>query len=457
MKTKILALILALTMVLCALPAQAYTVRDGYLDFVAQYPEFVEKVLSKGQGRVSESMVIDFLAAIQRNLYDQNRYVAPVTEENFDDALINAVMSLSMLEAYAPLQAALLRAYPDAVSDALLHGRISPELMPLYEAVKAMVFDHNMLNEIDKSDNPTVYLMAFDPLDDVTVAKGSTPKLPAYTQATSETGIKVQVSINWTTVPGTGSTGTYTAVGRVTIPNGYEVASGVSDEIKVNVIVESNGTSGSTNGTSGSTSGGVTGNADTDNTDNKIVHKHTFTDVNESTASGKAIYALADAGVINGYPDETFKPDGNITRAEIMTMVVNALGILNAEATASFNDVAKADWYYVYIASGAANNLIKGYEDGSFKPNSNITRAEVMTIIYRVLNERSLLTAKAGEAVFADDASIPDWSKNMVYALRDNGIVTALSDNKIQAEQLATREQCAVILYNALVKMGKIK
>lgn len=457
MKKKILALALALSMLLCAVPSYAYSVREAYTDFVAEYPGFVDALFNQGEA-VSESMVISFLSAVQRNLYNRNKFEAPVTEENFDDALVDAVTALALLDEYAPLQKALYKAYPDAATEAYIHHRISDEFMPLYNTVKSMIFDHNMLEEIDTSEGAVTQLVSIEGFDTVTVEQGGELNLPEYTYATSETGVKIKLDVEWKDVPSTKSAGTFTASGTVIIPGGFELGGGVHNDASVKVTVtkkDSSDSSGS--GTSGDKNPIVGPVVPVTDPNDKVVHKYNFTDVNEATEAGKAIYALTDAGVINGYFDGTFKPAGAITRAEFTKMVVTALDMYDYEAKASFTDVAAAEWFYSYVASAAKNKLVSGYEDGSFRPAGGITRAEVMTIVYRVLNEKKLLTAAASNTLFADDAAVPAWSRSFVYALRDNGIVSADKDNKIQAEQPATREQCAVMLYNAMKKLGKIK
>ncbi|MGN1098537.1 MAG: S-layer homology domain-containing protein, partial [Clostridia bacterium] len=195
--------------------------------------------------------------------------------------------------------------------------------------------------------------------------------------------------------------------------------------------------------------------------DTPVVHKYTFSDVSEATEMGKAVYALTDLGVINGYLDGTFKPANNITRAEFAKIMVTALNKYDYTATATFTDVPSVEWYYSFVASAKQAGLINGYPDGSFAPNANITRAEVMTVIYRALKSADALkTPQTYAAAFADDASIPEFAKEAVYALVNNAVVAGTAQNGatvIKAEQAAGRGDCAVMLYNALKLMGKVK
>ncbi len=455
MKKKILALALVCVMALCAVPTYAYSVREAYSDIVSRYPGFVENLLNTGDG-VSEGLIIEFLGALQRSLYNKNKYEAPITEENFDNALVDSVMTVITGTKYIPLQNAILNAYPEAVVEVATKHTIPEEFEPIYESVKTMVFEYNMLEEIDTSDSNTVELVSVTEPDSITVSKGDTLSLPQWVEAKSETGATVRLQVNWTDVPETSAVGTYTAKGTIVIPDGFTCGSGFPEELSLSVTVEADG-SGQSSGTStGSNKPVTTVTGGDTSTDTETVHKYSFSDVDEKTEAGKAIYALTDAGVINGYPDSTFKPANGITRAEFVTMIIRSLDSLDGAAASSFTDVAASDWFYAHVSSAVKQGLVKGYEDNSFRPSGGITRAEVMTIICRALDAKNLLTEKTA-AAYADDSQIPAWAKDYVYALAANKIVSGDKDNKIRAEEAATREDCAVMLYNALKLMNKIK
>ena len=109
-----------------------------------------------------------------------------------------------------------------------------------------------------------------------------------------------------------------------------------------------------------------------------------FTDVDGTTERGKAILKLAQAGVLLGYPDGTFKPDQNITRGEL-SKVINKIFNYTEADTEVFSDVDKTrDWYYNEVAIAKKAGYIKGYEDGTFRGENNMTREEACTILTRV-------------------------------------------------------------------------
>jgi len=177
---------------------------------------------------------------------------------------------------------------------------------------------------------------------------------------------------------------------------------------------------------------------------NENTEEHRFTDVDSSFWCYKAIITLADNFILSGYLDKTFKPDKNITRAEFAKIIVSATDTLNVGATASFNDVTKEDWYYSHVASAVEKGYIKGYPDNSFRPDENITRADIATVVYRCIKDK-LKTADTVK--FSDDASIPLYAKEAVYALSANGIINGMGDGSFAPLDEATRAQTAKIIY----------
>ncbi|MNT81572.1 Surface layer protein precursor [compost metagenome] len=87
---------------------------------------------------------------------------------------------------------------------------------------------------------------------------------------------------------------------------------------------------------------------------------------------------------MNGYSDGSFRPDDKISRSELAVLITRAFK-LTGTGNASFTDVQKNAWYYASIDALAANNIITGYADSTFKPGNDITRAEFATMVSRLL------------------------------------------------------------------------
>ena len=110
-----------------------------------------------------------------------------------------------------------------------------------------------------------------------------------------------------------------------------------------------------------------------------------FTDVPADAWYGNAVRTLASLGVIKGIGDGQFAPNRTITRAEF-TVIAMRFANVSADVTNPFTDISTNDWFYSAVTSAVSYGWINGYGDGSFRPQATITRAEVVTIVNRMLN-----------------------------------------------------------------------
>ena len=110
-----------------------------------------------------------------------------------------------------------------------------------------------------------------------------------------------------------------------------------------------------------------------------------FTDVPADAWYGNAVHTLASLGIIKGIGNDEFAPNRTITRAEF-TVIAMRFANVSGKATNPFTDIATNDWYYTAVTSAVSYGWINGYSDGSFRPQATITRAEVATIVNRMLN-----------------------------------------------------------------------
>ena len=91
------------------------------------------------------------------------------------------------------------------------------------------------------------------------------------------------------------------------------------------------------------------------------------------------------AGILDGYEDGSFRPNASITRAEFTKIAVSFFKHVGGASSNPFNDVPDSAWYAEFVKAAAELGLIDGYEDGTFRPNAPITRAEACTIVNRTL------------------------------------------------------------------------
>lgn len=115
-----------------------------------------------------------------------------------------------------------------------------------------------------------------------------------------------------------------------------------------------------------------------------------YSDVAFNKWYNNAISTLTNMGIICGYPDGTFRPDAPITRAELTKIAASFFSDPRVAATydGRFSDVQGAEWYISYLMTAIEEGLIEGYPDGSFRPNRPITRAETCTIVNRTLGRK---------------------------------------------------------------------
>lgn len=116
-----------------------------------------------------------------------------------------------------------------------------------------------------------------------------------------------------------------------------------------------------------------------------------FSDVKDHW-SKEAVNDMGTRLVISGYDDDTFKPDRDITRAEFAATVVTALGLRDSKTNITFSDVKDHSWYYEKVKLAFEYGIVSGYNDGTFKPGKKITREEAMAMIAKAMEIAKLDT-----------------------------------------------------------------
>lgn len=173
-----------------------------------------------------------------------------------------------------------------------------------------------------------------------------------------------------------------------------------------------------------------------------------YTDI-EGHWAAQNILNLINSGIVSGYPDGTIKPDSKITRAEMITILIKALGANTVNNTGiGFKD--KGDipgWAFEYVCYAARNGIIKGYEDNTIRPDSFITRSEMAVI---TVNAFSLSTDGEENMNFSDIKNIPAWAEEYVSAAFRNNILKGYADNTIRPLNSITRAEAFVMLQRAL-------
>jgi len=192
-----------------------------------------------------------------------------------------------------------------------------------------------------------------------------------------------------------------------------------------------------------------------------IYNNKEFADVANHWAKND-VNAMGSRLIITGMTRTTFEPDRSITRAEFMTILVRAMGIMRSgTGVDAFSDVTASDWYYDAVSIAKAYALTTGNGDGTFAPNSSITREEAMTMVARAMKIAGMdTTISASEmntqlAAFSDSGIISSWAKASAASCIKHEIIGGY-DGKISPKDNITRAECAAVVKRMLEKAGLI-
>lgn len=187
----------------------------------------------------------------------------------------------------------------------------------------------------------------------------------------------------------------------------------------------------------------------------------TFADIQGHWAQ-KDIELMAGLGIAAGVAPDRFNPNGQVTRAEFTALLIRTLGIAETKpAAASFKDVSPGAWYYGAVETARAAGLVGGYPDGTFRPQANVTREEIASMVHRGLAYAGKRVTVAGEveailAPFADAREVGPWARESVAAAVKERILRGRTATTIVPKGNATRAEAVVMLKRMLVSLGKL-
>ncbi len=175
-----------------------------------------------------------------------------------------------------------------------------------------------------------------------------------------------------------------------------------------------------------------------------------FADLSADDWAYDAIMVLVEKGIVSGDDEGTIRPDGNVTREEVAKMMIVARGFeIGSDAALDIADPESvADWAKGYMATAIEKGIISGYEDGTVKGNSVVNRAELATIIVRSLNAS---IDNFDETSFAD-VTTDDWYAKYVECAKTLGVVNGYEDGTFKGEATVTRRE-AFAMVQRLVKL----
>jgi hypothetical protein len=181
-----------------------------------------------------------------------------------------------------------------------------------------------------------------------------------------------------------------------------------------------------------------------------------FHDVRPSYWASREIAACANAGVVAGYTDGNYRPVASVTRDQMAVYISRALAggdgsIPNGPATPSFSDVPSTQWAYKHIEYAVSQNVVKGYEDGTYHPEYQVDRGQMAVYLARAM------VAPGGDVAVPDPvppATFPDvpetfWAYKQVEYCVGQGVVKGYDDGLYHPERVVTRDQMAVYIARA--------
>ncbi|WP_270506135.1 IdeS/Mac family cysteine endopeptidase [Paraclostridium sordellii] len=168
----------------------------------------------------------------------------------------------------------------------------------------------------------------------------------------------------------------------------------------------------------------------------------------------KEINQFISSGYVNGYEDGTFRPDNSITRAEFVKLVNKYFGFNNKEDI-KFSDINTNDWYYNDICIASKAGYINGYEDKTFKPNKTITREEVSKILISIKNKQDNVYDKLNK--YADKNKVSNWAKPYVEGAIEQGYLKGDDLGLLNPTNNITRAESVTILSRVAKEKPEIK
>jgi len=178
----------------------------------------------------------------------------------------------------------------------------------------------------------------------------------------------------------------------------------------------------------------------------------TFADTAAVPWAIDSIELLYDLGVVTGYDDGTFRPNNNITREEFITLLVRTFQLQDDVGAVEFYDVSEDAWFYSYISSAVYNEITLGMGDGTFGIGQNITRQDMAVMAQRMISTFGLNLPTIADAIeFYDADDIADYATIAVSSMQRAGIITGLPGGTFAPIANATRAEAVVILGRLVV------
>jgi hypothetical protein len=188
------------------------------------------------------------------------------------------------------------------------------------------------------------------------------------------------------------------------------------------------------------------------------VQEVNFPDVPQDLWARPYIETLAARDIFTGLPDGTFRPNGPMTRAEFAVLLENAFEQRPKLPALDYTDVSPQFWASPAIQESVQGGFLRGYPNNNFQPNQNISKVQVLVALANGLGLTSATASPEVLKIYQDAAEIPNYAIDAVSAATQAGLVVNYPQPKVlNPNQNATRAEVAALVYQGLVRTGKVQ
>lgn len=174
-----------------------------------------------------------------------------------------------------------------------------------------------------------------------------------------------------------------------------------------------------------------------------------FVDVTEDKWYYDAVAYVYQQGIMVGMSETTFEPNTTVNRAQVVQMLYNLEGQPQVSGDSGFSDIRDDQWYAKAVAWASANDVVAGYEDGTFRPTRAVTREEFAQILYNYAKFKGYdLSASADLGKFPDSGQVSSWAETALGWANGNGLINGHDDGRLDPKCSTIRAQAASILMN---------
>ena len=178
---------------------------------------------------------------------------------------------------------------------------------------------------------------------------------------------------------------------------------------------------------------------------------NSFFDLEGFEWADESIQTLLSRGIIDGFPDGSFKPGEKVTRAQFAKLLVTAFNIPKKDNAVSFSDVSADDWFYEYVDIASANGIVNGNDEGRFLPSSEITRQDMAVMLFRAANAVGIILERyTMPSDFSDMEFVSEYARESVTRIKQAGIMNGMDNNNFLPAEFANRAQAAKVIFEMM-------